>query len=132
MYTREYLIALFFPSQHPYWFVSILPRNPIPFSYPYFPNLIPFLPKNYRNRTKNKIFLSISVRFHHYPCPRPHTWHERVHGFGFTVPSGPFALTAPEQWVRVTRILDASCLWWRQRPNSSLFFFWLSFHQTAG
>ena len=31
MYTREYLIALFFPAQHPYWFVSVVPRNPIPF-----------------------------------------------------------------------------------------------------
>ena len=31
MYTREYLIALLFPAQRPYWFVSVLPRNPIPF-----------------------------------------------------------------------------------------------------
>ena len=49
MYTREYLIALFFPAQRPYWFISILPRNPIPFSYPYFPNLIPFPQKKYKN-----------------------------------------------------------------------------------
>ena len=45
MYTREYLIALFFPAQHPYWFVSVLPHNPILFLYPYFPNPIPFPPK---------------------------------------------------------------------------------------
>jgi len=42
IYTREYLIALFFPAQHPYCFVSVLPRNPIPFSYPYFPNRFRF------------------------------------------------------------------------------------------
>jgi len=45
MYTREYLIALFFPAQRLYWLVSVLLRNPIPFTYPYFPNPIPFPPK---------------------------------------------------------------------------------------
>ena len=37
MYTREYLIVLFFPAQCSYWFVSVFPCN-----YPYFPNLIMF------------------------------------------------------------------------------------------
>jgi len=46
MYTREYLIALFFPAQRPYWFVSILPRNPILFLYP----------KKYRNGSRNEFF----------------------------------------------------------------------------
>ena len=56
MYTREYLIALFFPAQHPYWFVSVLPHNPILFTYPYFPNTILFPPKKYRNGSRNEIF----------------------------------------------------------------------------
>ena len=42
MYTREYLIALLFQAQRPYWFISVLLRNPIPFPYPYFSNPIPF------------------------------------------------------------------------------------------
>ena len=56
MYTREYLIALFFPAQRPYWFVSVLPRNPIPFPYPYFPNPIPFPPKNIETKIKMGFF----------------------------------------------------------------------------
>ena len=56
MYTREYLIALFFPAQRPYWFVSVLPRNPIPFPYPYFPNPIPFPPKNIETVVEMRFF----------------------------------------------------------------------------
>jgi len=56
MYTREYLIALFFPAQRPYWFVSVLSLNPIPFPYPYFPNLIPFSPKNIETEVEMRFF----------------------------------------------------------------------------
>ena len=56
MYTREYLIALFFPAQRPYWFVSVLLRNPIPFPYPYFPNPIPFPPKNIETEVEMRFF----------------------------------------------------------------------------
>jgi len=56
MYTREYLIVLFFPAQRPYWFVSVLPRNPIPFPYPYFPNPILFPPKDIETVVEMRFF----------------------------------------------------------------------------
>ena len=56
IYIREYLIALFFPAQRPYWFVSVLPRNQIPFPYPYFPNPIPFPPKNIETEVEMRFF----------------------------------------------------------------------------
>ena len=61
MYTREYLISLFFSAQRPYWFVSVLLRNPIPFPYPYFPNPIPFLPKNIETEVEMRFFRPLSV-----------------------------------------------------------------------
>ena len=60
MYTREYLIALFFPAQRPYWFISILPRNPIPFPYSYFPNPIPFPSKNIETEVEMRFFRRFS------------------------------------------------------------------------
>ena len=56
MYTREYLIALFFSTQRPYWFVSVLSRNPIPFPYLYFPNSIPFSSKNIKIEVEMRFF----------------------------------------------------------------------------
>ena len=56
MYTREYLIALFFPAQRPYWFVSVLSHNPIPFSYSYFSNSIPFPPKHIKMEVEMRFF----------------------------------------------------------------------------
>ena len=50
MYTREYLISLFFPAQRPYWFVSVLLRNPIPFP-----------PKNIETEVEMNFFPSVSV-----------------------------------------------------------------------
>ena len=69
MYTREYLIALFFPAQHPYWFVSVLPHNPILFLYPYFPNPIPFPPKNIETKVEMRFFRPFpSVFIASYKC----------------------------------------------------------------
>ena len=51
------MIALFFPAQRPYWFVSVFSRNPIPFPYPYFSNPIPFPPKNIKTEIEMRFFL---------------------------------------------------------------------------
>ena len=73
MYTWEYLIMLFFLAQRPYWFVSVLPRNPILFPYPYFPNLIPFPPKKYRNGSRNEVFRPFLSVF----IPSPRWWYQK-------------------------------------------------------
>ena len=80
---------LFFPAQRPYWFISVLPHNPISFLYPYFPNSIPFLPKKYRNRSRNEIFF---VRFRPFSSLLPRKDESGTGNFGTDRHRFPFEL----------------------------------------
>jgi hypothetical protein len=46
--------------------VSVCPHIPIPFSNPHFPNPAFVFVKKYKNRSKNRVFLSVFIRFHLY------------------------------------------------------------------
>jgi len=121
MYIQEYLIPLFFPAQRPYWFVSVLPHNPIPFPYPYFPNPIPFLSKNIeteveirffrRNGNRNKVFPSVSVHFHRYSEVRSRVWNN---SFSFILLCRP-CIHVWRQWIPSKYLPCTTRFWLKQQ-----------------